>query len=123
MGTICHLPGLRKLTTDFLDGSMSNGSGNDADLYITNGLEELGITNCFAKAEDLEYLFQTCHSLKSLKLTWGMREDNYRRLDWDDLGSCITESMPNLQHLCLLYYRVHAESPAPLPRSRVRLGS
>lgn len=98
--TLLHFPNVHRLTSDFLDPSISKGSDNEA-YPVNSSVDVVEVSQCFAKDENLDALFQACPNAEILSIQWGMRDDNYRRFDWQDIGESITVNMPNLKHLTL----------------------
>lgn len=98
MACLLRVPGLVKILADVVHPSVSQGAQSEAD-YWNSSVKTVEIQSCFAKDEDLEALFVACPNVESLSITWAMREDNYRRFDWSEIGFCIKENMTELKHL------------------------
>ena len=105
---LLSFPKLEKLTSDFLDAKSEMPWAGETS--VNSSVKTIEIEQCWGKADDLEYLFCNCPDLESLSIQWGMREHNYRRFDWRDLGESIREHLPNLKHLSLEHYADHDPS-------------
>jgi len=95
---LLRFPGLEKLYADSLDRSVSKGSGGEPG-FVASSIEHLELDGCFAKVEDLEFILPACQGLRSLAIPWASKEDAHRRFDWRDLGECLAQYCPDLEHL------------------------